>query len=312
MLLSLSNVGGEKSCLQYLSRVIEYFEGYVCTQLGLQTEHVDKLNDEISNIIDRTGEDLYRAVRQNRNYIIPLDFSRGVSAQTSLPVSVPVPQSNPQLIPQSNPQPVPQPNPQPIPQSNPQSKKGAAAEFLSDREEKEVDEISDLFMKKFVLDPTKANDDLYNDLPSITAAPVSKNLPSITGSKNLPIGFSSVLPSIAANQATPRAKTAKQITQNLPHYYQPQLSAGLQAVIQFSITGAETFDSFLHIHSTECAYTEGVANAPDIVIMADTVMWMDILKGKYTAQKAFMIGGIKVRGDFMLLSKFDSLFKPTV
>ncbi|MCL2217297.1 MAG: SCP2 sterol-binding domain-containing protein, partial [Defluviitaleaceae bacterium] len=107
----------------------------------------------------------------------------------------------------------------------------------------------------------------------------------------------------------PRLKTARQITQNLPHYFQPQLSSGLQAVIQISITGEEAFEGFLYIHSTECSYSEGAAPAPDIIIMADTAVWMDVLKNKHTAQKAFMIGGLKVRGDFVLLTKFDTLFK---
>jgi hypothetical protein len=34
-----------------------------------------------------------------------------------------------------------------------------------------------------------------------------------------------------------------------------------------------------------------------------------VLTRKYTAQKAIMIGGLKVRGNFVLLTKFDMLFK---
>ena len=110
----------------------------------------------------------------------------------------------------------------------------------------------------------------------------------------------------------PRAKTVKQTTQSLVHHFKPQVTAGLTAVIQINITGAEGFEGYLSIVNLECEYTDGTAENPDLTIMCESGVWADVLKGKYSAQKAFMVGYLKVRGNFVLLTKFDQAFGPQV
>ncbi|MCL2388375.1 MAG: SCP2 sterol-binding domain-containing protein [Defluviitaleaceae bacterium] len=307
MLIALSRDGGERSALDYLSRVVQFNGGFSVAQIGLQVWHLNSIGGDAGDFIDKTTEDFYRAVHQNRKYVIPMDSppksatavsntsssSSGVSASNATPTAsantsnVAQPANN--VGDSSNVVAAPVAV---SPQQTKQLQQNLKA--FNETQEQEIDELSVLFAQKY----TSGEGDDTASLPSITTPVSLVQFGSPTSDS-----FSSAAP------AAPRVKTAQQITQSLPHYFQPQLSGGLQAVIQINITGAENFDGFLYIHSTECTYSEGTAPAPDIIIMADATIWLDVLRKKTTAQKAFMIGGIKVRGDFVLLTKFDSLFE---
>ncbi len=110
-------------------------------------------------------------------------------------------------------------------------------------------------------------------------------------------------------EITPSDKTVSQMTQNLVHYYQPQLGNGLVAEIQLSITGSEQFDGFIRVNNNQCDYFNGWSNNPDVTIVSTDAIWKNILEGQLSSQRAFMTGQLKVRGNFILLSKFDQLFK---
>ncbi len=106
----------------------------------------------------------------------------------------------------------------------------------------------------------------------------------------------------------PNDKTTKQLTQNLVHYYQATLGNGLVSEIQLNITGAENFDGFLRINNNQCNYFDGWSNNPDVTIISSDTTWQKVLNGEISSQRAFMTGQLKVRGNFVILSKFDQLF----
>jgi len=324
-LIMLSNSGGEKSALEHLTRVVQSFGGYVVTQVGLQLFHMEGLSEEANEVgefVDKSAEDFYRAVNQGRKYVIPSDAGAFVEALGTASgvsaVSTPgAGMSATEVTTQSN---VPGGLFSTDPLLNSVHMHSRPV-YFTDQQEKEVDELSQLFSEKYSNGdyPKPGTDDdadallsfgreLLRDKPPPVQAPFANpHLPPLTAEPQMLPPVMGAPP--VAPPAPYRAKTTFQITQNLPRYFQPQLSAGLQCVIQLNITGEEKFEGFLYIHSTECSFTEGTAPAPDVIIMADSVVWLDILKGKSTAQKAFMIGGLKVRGDFVLLTKFDALFK---
>ncbi|MCL1998807.1 MAG: SCP2 sterol-binding domain-containing protein [Turicibacter sp.] len=339
LLVAASQNGGERSALECLSRVIANYGGFESGRLGLTENSIRTMQENaetgsITDIIEKTAEDFYRAVRQNRRYIVPTDISapvqENVAIYNPMPPAQPAyyeqpnlpvynqpnqPAQNPvyaqpnQLVqPMQSPvyvQPIQpsqptqkpnqpastpaysQPSPAPSQPTNPTSKLNL--ESFTEQQEKDIQELTALFSQK--------NAPTNYQMPQYPTNQAPYQAPQYTQPK-------AILPA-----PEPKFKTIKQLTQNLPHYYQPQISAGLNAVIQISITGDEGFDGYLSIISNECEYRDGFAENPEITIISDASTWREVLKGTNTAQKAFMIGGLKVRGNFVLLTKFDSLFK---
>ena len=274
MLAVTSEGGGERSAINLLSGILSHYGAFVVSSVGLQKCHLADLDGDPGAFVDRACEDFYRAIRGKRRYIIPQDLSIAKSTEFGLGLgSAPVRKANPM-----------------------------ARETFSNDQEKDVEELSRLFYEKY--NPGQKSLPPKPEPPGNQAQKLAGAMQMRRQADALPSAEETYI-----NITDIDRQTVKGITKNLPKFFQAHLSAGLRAVIQINIFGSEEFSGYLSIHSKECAYAEGQADTPDITIMSDAVMWMDVLGGKFTAQKAFMVGGLKVRGDFVLLSKFDTLFK---
>ena len=265
---------GESLSLSYVSKIVSTLGGYPAVSLGLNHQLVSGMDEELQASIEKYAEDYYRIIRQNRKFIIPRDI---IGAPVTANSAAPAPA---QKLSQEEMSVLLGEEPEPKITAS-ELAKTVDMDSFTQKQEEDIDEITQYFATKYKED--------------------------VQQSKGVPVIREPLIQ--AAPSPAPRLKTCRQMTQNLPHYYQPQLAGGINATVQFSITGDDTFDGYLTIANTECDYSDGLAQAPDITIMCDSSVLLDVLKGKFSAQKAFMTGNLKVRGNFVLLTKFDQLFK---
>ena len=107
----------------------------------------------------------------------------------------------------------------------------------------------------------------------------------------------------------PMLKTAKNPISNLPHYFQGQHAVDFRAIIQYHTLTDEPFSGYLTIENGDCIFQEGIHPEPQIELTAEIEMFWEIFTKEITAQKAFMLGRLKVRGNFMILPRLDQMFK---
>jgi putative sterol carrier protein len=103
--------------------------------------------------------------------------------------------------------------------------------------------------------------------------------------------------------------TVRQLILNHEKAFIPEKAAGVDAVVQYHLTGEEGGDWIITIKDGKCKVTEGVAEHPKMTMIADAREFGDILLGKMDGMAAFMQGKLQLKGDLNLAMKLTSFFK---
>ena len=91
--------------------------------------------------------------------------------------------------------------------------------------------------------------------------------------------------------------------------FQPSKAVGMNATIQYDITGDQSGTWHAVIKDGACAVNEGAATSPNLTLSMSSQDWLDMTGGKLSGQMAFMSGKLKLKGDMGLAMKVGSLFQ---
>ncbi len=324
--LSVSNQGGDRLSVDYMCSVINHLGGYpsVTTALTKDIAQNIMLVNDYKTLLEKQVEDFYRYVRQGRRFFTPKatvqmqqNFAPFVqmqqpapAVQAQQPAYVPPVQQPPvsdQVLAQGFvPVQLAQSNDMPV-NKQMQNMANSYAQNQRPAQQSNVNDLSSL--NRFIGEPEPQQPQHINS--QLSQSPQAQDLSSLgyvnaTRADNY---FNQDLNALQSNQVVSRSKTVEQMTKSLEHYFQGHLAKGVVMSLFIKVTGEEEFEGTLKINNNECKYIPGQNMTTDVTVIAGTKIWSDILSGKVSMQKSFMTGQIKVRGNFVLLSKFDSLFK---
>lgn len=101
----------------------------------------------------------------------------------------------------------------------------------------------------------------------------------------------------------------KTLIYNHEKFFVPEAAAGVDATIQYRLTGEEGGDYIIHIRDGACKVEEGIAPNPVVTLTADGRDFADVLLGRANGMQYFMLGKLKLAGDLNLAMKLTQFFK---
>lgn len=96
--------------------------------------------------------------------------------------------------------------------------------------------------------------------------------------------------------------------QQIPHYFSARYDKELDMVLKYKVTDIDE-SGYVVIRYGDCIFTEEIDEVPTVEISLTEEVLKTILAKKITYQKAFMLGKLKVKGNFSVLPKLDQVFK---
>lgn len=106
----------------------------------------------------------------------------------------------------------------------------------------------------------------------------------------------------------PTSEEIAQIFTDMVDRFVPDKAKGVDALIQFDLSGDAGGLYWIKINDGECTSGEGEVENPRMTLKASAETWHSVSKGEVNVMKAFMGGKLKVKGDMNLGMKLQSMF----
>ncbi|HLC42110.1 MAG TPA: SCP2 sterol-binding domain-containing protein [Methylomirabilota bacterium] len=102
--------------------------------------------------------------------------------------------------------------------------------------------------------------------------------------------------------------TVTETMELMPTRFKADRAQGVNAVIQYEISGDGGGTWHLTVKDGTCTMTQGPAQSPTLTLAMSAQDWLDMIAGKLSGQMAFMQGKLKLKGDMGLAMKIGSMF----
>jgi putative sterol carrier protein len=103
--------------------------------------------------------------------------------------------------------------------------------------------------------------------------------------------------------------TIEDLMGRMPKAFQPEAAEGVNAVVQYHLSGEQGGDWVVRIGDGTCTVDKGTAETANLTLTADAADYQAIITGKLNAMAAFAGGKLKLKGDLPLAMKLMTFFK---
>lgn len=103
--------------------------------------------------------------------------------------------------------------------------------------------------------------------------------------------------------------TIARLMELMPRAFQVDKAAGVDSVIQFVFTGAESGEWFATIRDGVCTVEKGTTADPKLTLTASSQDYLSIITGKLNPMTALAEGKVRLKGDMGLAMRMTGLFK---
>lgn len=99
------------------------------------------------------------------------------------------------------------------------------------------------------------------------------------------------------------------LMEKLINSFQPEKAAGIDATVQFHLSGEQGGDWYATVRDQKLVVTPGTTPSPNLLLSADTKDVLDVVGGRLNPMQAYMQGKVQFKGDIGLAMKLMNLFK---
>lgn len=103
--------------------------------------------------------------------------------------------------------------------------------------------------------------------------------------------------------------TIEELMNRMPKAFLPDKAEGVEAVIQYHLSGAEEGDWVVTIGDDKCVVERGTTEDATMTLQADSQDYKDIILGKLDPMTAFMQQKVKLTGNLNMALGLTKYFK---